>query len=369
MRDLAARILSDHTTPERLQEVEAGQDRFDRRLWDELARSNLLALALPPDVGGSGYGLFETGLLLEQQGRTVAPVPLLPTLVLGALPVANFGTDEQRRRLLTGVAEGRTVLCGALAVPGTGPGGPASVPVQAVAAGDGWRLHGSVSFVPAAHLAERIVVPAQTGVGRGVFLLDPRAAGCSRTRLTITGGEPQFRLDLDGVPVADRDVLTAPPDGDAVVAWMAVRATAALCALQVGVADQAVRMTAAYTNGREQFGHPLSRFQAVQQRLADAYIDVECMRVTAWQATWRLDRGLPAEAEVAMAKFWAAEAGQRVAATAQHLHGGVGVDLAYPLHRYFLWAKQIELTLGPATAHLARLGADLAAGRLSATPD
>ena len=119
-------------------------------------------------------------------------------------------------------------------------------------------------------------------------------------------------------------------------------------------------MTAEYTKTREQFERPIATFQAVGQRAADAYIDTEAIRLTAWQAAWRLSEGLPASDEVAIAKFWAADGGQRVAHAAQHLHGGLGIDVDYPLHRYFQWSKAIELTLGSATRQLVRLGASIA---------
>ena len=128
----------------------------------------------------------------------------------------------------------------------------------------------------------------------------------------------------------------------------------------VGVCAEALRLTAEYTKTREQFERPIATFQAVGQRAADAYIDTEAVRLTAWQAVWRLSEGLPATESVAIAKFWTAEGGQRVVHAAQHLHGGMGVDRDYPLHRYFLWAKQIELTLGGGTQHLLELGKILA---------
>jgi alkylation response protein AidB-like acyl-CoA dehydrogenase len=134
----------------------------------------------------------------------------------------------------------------------------------------------------------------------------------------------------------------------------------ALCALGVGVAERALELTAAYTSERKQFDKPLGSFQAVQQRAADAYVDVEAMRVTMWQAAWRISEGLEAEREVRIAKFWAAEGGQRVVSSAQHLHGGMGADIDYPLHRYTLWSKWIELAFGGATPTLARMGEVLA---------
>jgi alkylation response protein AidB-like acyl-CoA dehydrogenase len=140
------------------------------------------------------------------------------------------------------------------------------------------------------------------------------------------------------------------------VEWIRQRWTVALCAVQIGVTERALRLTAEYVAGRQQFERPIGSFQAVGQRLADAYIDTEAIRLTAWQAAWLLAQGLPAAEEVAIAKFWASDGGQRVCAAAQHLHGGIGVALDYPLHRYTLWAKQIELTLGSGTPQLVTLG-------------
>ena len=158
----------------------------------------------------------------------------------------------------------------------------------------------------------------------------------------------------------DADVLAVEQRLMPVALWIVQRGTAGLCALAVGICEEALRMTAEYTKTREQFDRPIATFQAVGQRAADAYIDTEAVRLTAWQAIWRLSEELPAAAEVAVAKFWTAEGGQRVVHAAQHLHGGMGVDRDYPLHRYFLWAKVIELTLGGTTSQLLKLGKILA---------
>jgi 3-oxocholest-4-en-26-oyl-CoA dehydrogenase beta subunit len=156
------------------------------------------------------------------------------------------------------------------------------------------------------------------------------------------------------------------------VTWMLERARTGLCALQLGVTEEAVRRAAAYLSERHQFGRPLSTFQGTMLRAADAYIDTEAIRVTTWQAAWRLDTGRAAAEAVAVAKWWASEAGQRVVHSTQHLHGGLGADIEYPIHRYFLWGKQIELMLEGPSAQLARLGASIAArhrtGTAAATP-
>jgi 3-oxocholest-4-en-26-oyl-CoA dehydrogenase beta subunit len=356
IQGLAAQILGDKVTHERLKEVEASPEWFDRDVWAELAKAGLVGIALPEDAGGGGFGILEAALVLEEIGRTVAPVPYYATVVLGAMPIAEFGSAEQRKRLLPGVAEGETILTAALAEDlNPDPGHPTTTATQD---GDRWKVTGVKILVPAAHLAAAILVPAATGGGTvGVFLVDPKGSGVELERLITTSGEPQFKVTLNN---ADGEPLGDPAAGLAIVDSIVEQATAALCAIQLGVCEQALKMTAEYTSTREQFERPLAAFQAVAQRAADAYIDTEGVRLTAWQAVWRLAEGLPAANELAVAKFWAAEGGQRVVHAAQHLHGGIGVDVDYPLHRYFLWAKQCELSLGSATPQLVKLGKALA---------
>jgi 3-oxocholest-4-en-26-oyl-CoA dehydrogenase beta subunit len=359
-RDLARQILSDRITHERLKELEAGGEGFDRDTWAELAKAGLVGIALPEDAGGSGLGFVALCQLLEEVGRTVAPVPVLPTVVLGALPIAQFGTEEQRQRLLPGVVAGDTVLTAALVETGTDPLHPTTT---ARPDGDGWRVDGVKTLVPAGLIADRILVPAVAGDDGliVVLIVDPTANGVMRERQDTTSGIPQARVELDGVHVDGSDVLGDAESGAGIVDWIVERATAAMCSIATGVCEQALRMTAEYTKTREQFERPIATFQAVGQRAADAYIDTEAVRLTALQAAWRLEAGVPAAAEVAVAKFWAADGGQRVVHAAQHLHGGIGVDRDYPLHRYFLWAKELELTLGGATPQLLKLGGILAA--------
>jgi alkylation response protein AidB-like acyl-CoA dehydrogenase len=191
--------------------------------------------------------------------------------------------------------------------------------------------------------------------------VDPRAAGVSLVASVTSTGEPLFDLALVGVrvPVAAR--LGGPDaDGAAILRWLAPRALTALAALQAGVSDRALAITADYVKERVQFGVPIGSFQAVQHRVADGFIDLEAMRWTLWRAAWRLAEGLPAERDAAVAAYWAAEGGSRIANAGLHLHGGLGADVDYPIHRHFLWSKALELQGGGASALLARLGRDLA---------
>jgi 3-oxocholest-4-en-26-oyl-CoA dehydrogenase beta subunit len=354
VRDLAAQILEGHATAERVKEVERSEERIDRELWRALADAGLLAIAVPEERGGSGLGLIELCLLLEQQGRRVAPVPLWPTLILGALPLAELGSSEQQQRWLPGVASGDVILTAALSEPGAND--PFRPQTTATRDGDAWRLDGSKPSVPAGHVADRVLVPASTGDGGlGVFLVDPADANVERAVAATTDRAKVAHLAFDGTPAEQLG-----EDERRATAWMLDRALVGLCAMQVGVAEGALRMAADYTSERQQFGRPLSTFQGVALKAADAYIDTEAMRVTLWQAAWRLTNGLDASQEVMVAKWWAAEGGQHVVHITQHLHGGMGADVDYPVHRYFLWGKQIEDTLGGASAQLARLGHSLA---------
>lgn len=367
--DLANRILSEQLAPERVAAIEAQPDWFAADTWAELARAQLLGVPLREDVGGAGFSLVEACLVLEQIGRTAAPLPYLATVILGAMPIDQFGSAAQRRRYLPAVIDGSLILTAALAEAGNTlvPAVPATV---ATRDGKGWRLDGEKRFVSAAHLAGRMLVPARTGPGSaGVFLVDPKAAGVALERVQTTALEPQFVVTLSGTKVDAGEVLGDPGQGGAVVTWMVDRAIAGLCNMQAGVSDAALRLTARHVSEREQFGVKIATFQAAAHRAADAFIDTEAVTLTARQAAWLLAMNRPADEALAVAKFWAAEGGQRVAHAAQHLHGGIGVDTAYPLHRYFRWTKQIELTLGGAAVHLLRLGACIAARRYGAGDD
>ena len=360
VRDLAQKILSDHVKQERLKVVESGSEWFDRETWNALAQSNLIGIGFSEAHGGGGLSLFEIGLVLEQIGRHVAPIPYLATVVMGGLPVQQFGSDEQKSRLLLPVATGDSVLTAALMEPA---GDDAFAPATTARKdGSAWRLDGVKTSVPAAHVAERVLVPATMGSGKvGMFLVDPRSKGVELQRQKGTSGERLSLMVMKDVAVDAADVLGDLQNGRAILDWTVERTLAGLCITELGVAAEALRMTAEYTSKREQFGKPVGSFQAVGQRAADAYIDVEAIRMTAYQAIWRLAEGLPATEEVRIAKFWAAEGGHRVTYAAQHLHGGIGVDVDYPLHRYYVWSKQIELTLGSAHPQLVKLGALMAA--------
>ena len=360
IRDLVKQVLTDLVTDDSLKALAKEGKWFHERAWEQLASSEMLGLAIPEAHGGAGLGLTELCILLQQVGRTVAPIPAVETLVAAALPLAELGSQEQKDRFLPGIARGRVILTPALV--DTGSRHPLRPSAVATPAEGGWRVSGLFTNVTYADRAERVLVPTRTEDGAIlVLLVDPRGPGARLGAQRGTNGQPLWLLELSEAPVATADALGGVENGERALRYLVDRTVLGICAVEYGIAEQALFMTANYASERKQFGVPIGTFQGVTQRVGDAYIDVQAMRSTMWQACWRLDRGLDAEKELLVAKFFASEAGARVVAAAQHVHGGMGFDRDYPLYRYFMTSKHLELTLGGAHESLTKLG-ELIAG-------
>jgi alkylation response protein AidB-like acyl-CoA dehydrogenase len=351
-RDLTEKIFRDRTDVDRVRAVEAIEGGHDRELWRVLADAGVLGIPLPEEAGGAGMGMLGLITLLEQQGRRVAPIPLWAALATAALPLARFGTREQVQRWLPGFVDGSVILTGAFDVP-TGR----SVTVTAEEDGPALRLSGQLVSVTGAEVAAAIVTPVGLPSGQVAVVVVPTdRPGITIEPLSVTNRESNAAVTLENVVVSADEVL--PGDGADIVRWTRRRARVALSAVQLGVCAEALQMTARYTSERVQFGRPLSTNQAVAVRAADAYLDTESIRLTTQRAAWLMDLGQEEEAEAAslVAKWWASRGGLRVVHATQHLHGGMGADIDYPIHRYFLWGRQIAFTSGSADAVSAELG-------------
>ncbi len=348
---LVRTITESVCTNEHQRELDRSDTRFDRDLWAKLIEADILSAGAPEAVGGGGYGVLEQIAVLEALGRQLAAVPYLESAVLGAGALARFGSDALQQDWAAPAVAGDKVLAVALA------GDMGDGPVQA-AAGEsgGFRLTGARTQVAYGPVADAFLVPAETGSGTTVFLVSGADAGVTVTQLNTTGHGSVAHLELAAVPVGAERVV----GGGEVVDWLTARQALGLSAFQLGVLARALEMTAEYAREREQFDRPIGSFQAVAQRLADGYIDIKGLRLTVTQAAWRLSEDLPADVDVRTAAFWAAEAGHRVAHTAVHVHGGVGIDTDHPVHRYFLAAKQAEFAVGSATGQLLVIGRELA---------
>ncbi|KKD09690.1 acyl-CoA dehydrogenase family protein [Streptomyces sp. WM6386] len=338
-------------------------DTFDTELWSRLADADLLSLLLKEEYGGAGLDAVALCLALIESAKVLARVPLLESSAAAAAVQAH-GTEELRSGLLARAGRGEVVLT--VAASGRTGHDPAELAVTARQEGAEWILDGVQTAVPWAFDADHIVVPAHTAAGQTVLaLVAPAGEGVALAEQLSTTGERLGELRLESARIAARDIVDA--DG----AWESLRhlLTVGTCAQALGLGRQVLRMTSEYTSKREQFGFPVATFQAVAVQAADRYIDLKAMEATLWQAAWRTGSGtqgtLPVSGEVAVAKIWASEGVRRVVQTAQHLHGGFGADIDYPLHRYHAWAKHLELSLGPAAAHEETLGDLLAAHPLA----
>jgi alkylation response protein AidB-like acyl-CoA dehydrogenase len=334
LRTLTAELLAREASVERVTAHEQSGAAFDTTTWKAMAQAGLLGLVLPEDEGGMGFGAVELGVVLTEVGRRTAPVPALATLALGALPVARLGTAAQRAELLPGVADGDVILTAGWRE----PGGTVSTTAE------NGKINGVKVGVPYAAQAHRILVTTQTGV----FLVDPAADGVTLTPSFTSHGHPESRLVLDN---ADAEQLGTGP-----AQVLEDHAAAAYCAAGTGVLAEALRITTEHVRTREQFGRPLAAFQAVAGQVADVYITSKALELATASASWQLSTGRDARAHLGVAGYWLAEHGVRALHTCQHLHGGLGVDVTYPLHRYFAWARYLAHSLGGAGHQVETLG-------------
>ncbi|GAA3981349.1 acyl-CoA dehydrogenase family protein [Actinomadura viridis] len=365
LRELAAGLLGREADRQRLEAFEKTGAPYDTAVWKALGQAGLLGVCLPEEVGGAGLGAIELTVVLREIGAHVAPVPAYASLALAAVPVAAHGTAAQRA-LLAPLNEGEAVLTGAYRE--VGP--PGEIAATARRDGDAYVLDGVKTFVPYAAEAARILVPARvTGAGAeggeiGVFLVEPSQVVLTPQPSATT--EPLSRVELAGVRVTADALLGGTADG---TAWRTLRrsAVAGAVALASGVIEGALNLTTEYVKTREQFERALAQFQAVTMQIGDVYIAKRALDVAVWAAAWRLsgDAGNgpaagDADEVLAIASYNACEPVMRALYTCQHLHGGIGLDVTYPLHRYFAWGKQLGHLLGGAEDQLDTLGSLLA---------
>jgi len=337
LRELTNKILTERVTNDSHKAAAASEHGLDMSLWKMLADSGIVGIGLPEAVGGGGLGLLEAAVVLEEVGRATAPVPAFAVLVAGAA-IAKFASATDQAAWLEGVAAGDRIVTIALQE----AAGDVHAPTTTVADG---RITGEKVCVPAGTAARTVLVSTTDGL----YAVDVSDPGVTVQREDTTSGIPEAMITFTNAA----GTKLAGTEG---TEWLLDFATAAECVMMSGVCQRALALTAEYTKQRIQFDRQIASFQAVSQRAGDSYVNTEGVKLTAWQAMWRLSEGKPAAEQVASAKFWASDGGSQVLYAAQHLHGGAGVDRDYPLHRCFLWGKQIELSLGSTMPSLVRLG-------------
>ncbi len=291
--------------------------------WKELAQAGLLS------VGDDGLGLGDVTTLLTEIGRHAPQhaMKALAALMTGALPVARRGSDDLKQAFLPAVASGELLLTASLREASLGS-----------------AVSGTAIGVLHAAEAHRVLVP----VSSGVVLIDPRSEGVTLTRTPTSSGQPEYALQMDHVRVAG--VLGGPE----CLEDLRRLAVAGACALIDGAVAGALALTRDHVATRQQFGRPLAEFQAVSQQIADVYIASRTIHLATLSACWRLSEGRDPDADLEVAAFWCAEQASRSVRACHHLHGGLGMDVTYPLHRFSSLVNDLTRYLGGAEYRLER---------------
>lgn len=349
--DLSSQIIGDRCTPDTLRSLEARGVVHDAALWTSLVDADLVGLSLPETVGGAGYGLTEASMVAEAVGAGAAMVPFVEAVACG------------RSLAAAGDTLAAEIAGGTLVVPALREGPDAretsNPSTTASRAGAGWELTGDKRLIAGATEAAYLLVSARAGDDVALFIV--AASDVEVVDSTTLSGQVLRSVRLDATPARRVDH----GDGLESLTTLLHELRVLRCAQLAGIASGALRLAADHCKERHQFGSPIGTFQAVAHRMADSWLDVNLIRATARQAAWRTDNDLPSRQAAASAAMWACEGSQRVVHAAQHVHGGIGVDIDYPVHRYFRWAKDLELQLGGASACTRDLGAAIAAEPLS----
>ncbi len=329
-------------TPEQQAVADVATSVLDRDLnWSALVNGGVTALPVPERLGGDGVGLSEVGTVLTEVGRHGAITPALSTLGLGVVPLLDLASDEQQDRFLAGVAKGG-LLTAALNEPGTAlPDRPAT----SFLAG---QLSGTKVGVAYAEGADWMIVTADSAV----VVVSPKAEGVQLTRTPTSNGSDEYTVTFVGVTVPESDILA-----DATPHRVNQLALAMIGTYVDGLVAGALRLTADYVANRKQFGKPLSTFQTVAAQLSEIYIASRTIDLASKSVIWRLTEGRDADADLDVLGYWVTSQAPPVMQTCHHLHGGMGMDVTYPMHRYYSTIKDLARLLGGPSHRLDLVGA------------
>ena len=343
--EMAGSVFADYCTDDRLRQFDTSEQAYMQPLWELCVETGLQALAIPEAQGGSGLGMTELMLVLQAQGRALGQVPLWRHQ-LAAATVAQFA-DPSLQAWAEEAAAGRALLTLDL----SGLFNAHGIQLHGVETDGGWRVKGRVGALALAEQSQAALLLVSVDGQPRLALVELGDKAITHVPGRMTHGEAIADVHIDGLLIRAECLL--PP---AALDWLEPRSIAALAALQLGVSAEQIRRTVAYVTERRQFERSIGSFQAVQMSMANAHIALEALRSTLWQLCYRLDAGLPAPSEALATAWQACEAGHLIGHNAQHVHGGIGVDLTYPIHRFLYWSRALGCALGGSAACLERLG-------------
>ena len=339
--DMAQSLFADYCTDDKLREHDASGQPFMQELWQQCVAAGLHSILVPEAAGGLGLGMSEMLAVLEQQGRALAQVPLWQQQVAAAA-VVRFA--EGQDAVVQSAMQGELLALSLQAAVATR--GPA-LQLQ------GDRLKGQLQAVPLGEQAQMALVAAAAGDEIKLVLVNLQADGVSR----VAGMREDYCAVAD---ISFRNTPVLAVLGGRALDWVHEAAIACLASLQQGVTQEQLRRTVEYVSERKQFDRPIGSFQLVQGQMADGYILMQAQRSALSQLVWRLDAGLPCVPQAHAVRAQSNELGLKVGRVAQHVHGGMGVDVTYHIHRFMFWCRALAAELGSAEQHLEALGQWLA---------
>lgn len=352
----AREFLADKCPKTLVREMEEDEQGYPPGLWKKLAELGWLGLPFPEKYEGEGLSFLDLIVLLEEMGRACLPGPFLSTVVLGGLPILEWGREEQKQYFLPKICKGEAILTLALTEP-SARYDAASIRTSATPEGDDYLISGTKLFVPDAHIADWITCVTRTAEtanpeeGITLFLVDAKSPGISTVLLGTIAGDKQCELTLEKVRIPRGNILGQLGQGWEMVKEIMEWAALAKSAEMVGGNQQVMEMTVNYAKERIQFDRPIGSFQIIQHYLADMSIDVDSSRVSLYKAAWMLSEGLPCTNEISVIKGWISEAYRRVATRAHQIHAAIGFTKEHDLELYFRRAKAGELFFGDADFH------------------
>ena len=363
LKNVAREFLEAEVSTALVREMELDGLGYPPALWKQMADLGWLGMSIPEQFGGQGLPITYLGLILEEAGRVMAPVPLHSTMV-AALTLAAIGTDQQKQDILPAVSDGSMVLTWAVQERDARLI-PDAIELDAKADGDGWILNGTKMFVDNFVVAERCLIAARTspksGSSQGIslFIVDPNGNGVNQTALVTLAKYKQSRVDFKDHRIERTALVGELDEGWPLVEAMLDRGTALLCCQMVGAARKDAEMAIEYAKNRVAFGRPIGSFQSVQHMLADMLLHVDGGEMLTFAALWKMDEGLPASVEVSQAKAFCNEKCESVVRTSQVIHGGIGFMMEFDLHLWFRRVTSWSLRLGTTYDHRARIASAL----------
>ncbi|WP_050616114.1 acyl-CoA dehydrogenase family protein [Bacillus testis] len=365
-KSTAGKFFAQKCSVAELRAMENSEMHYSPSLYKELADLGFLGLAIPEEYGGMEGSMLDLAIIVEEAGWASLPSPFVPTLSYGILPLLQFGTEMQKKELLPLAGEGKITFTGGFSEQ-QAHYDMRYITAKAERNGDSFVLSGNKLFVPFAATADYMLTLARTESNRGtgeegltLFLIDMKREGITVTETPSIGPDGLHEVQFNQVMVSEADVIGTVNGGWEASQQVLQMATALNCIEMAGVLRRAVEVTSDYVKERIQFGRPIGSFQSVQHRLADMYTIVEGGKMAAYQAIWRLGEGLTAAREISIAKAYLSKEGQQVLVGAHQLHGGMGLDMDYPLQFCFRRFKNLQLSLGTPSVHLATISQSMA---------